>query len=177
MNPSLNQFKLSTFNAMSEKVAKAFTFRYAWQHAHRCIIPVAALFEPNWRSGKPVRTRFEAAGGEWLNVAGLWDQYVDDAGEQQLSYTMLTLDASAHALFKDYHRPVNDKRMVALLPASFIDAWLNAPPERARNYIASFPAEALLATAQPLPSKSTQATQAKPASAVDVDTSSQPELF
>lgn len=66
--------KLSTFNARSETAAKSFTFSNAWRKAQHCIIPAEAFFEPDWRSGEAVPTRFTAADGEPMGIAGLMGQ-------------------------------------------------------------------------------------------------------
>lgn len=63
--------KLSTFNARSETAAKSFTFSNAWRRAQHCIIPADAIFEPDWRSGAAVATRFIRADGAPLGIAGL----------------------------------------------------------------------------------------------------------
>ena len=44
-------------NARSETVAEKPSFRDAWAHGRRCIIPCESIFEPNWESGKAVRWR------------------------------------------------------------------------------------------------------------------------
>lgn len=80
--------KLSTFNARDDRVANAFTFRNAWHRVQHCIIPADAIFEPDWRSGKAVATRFTRADGMPLGVAGLWDRYRDAAGHWQESFTI-----------------------------------------------------------------------------------------
>ncbi|KAG1386915.1 hypothetical protein G6F59_016633 [Rhizopus arrhizus] len=58
-----NAGKLSTFNARSETAPKSFTFGNAWRRAQHCIIPADAIFEPDWRSGAAVATRFTRADG------------------------------------------------------------------------------------------------------------------
>ena len=63
--------KLSTFTARSETAAKSFTFGNAWRQAQHCIIPADAIFEPDWRSGAAVATRFTRADGAPLGIAGL----------------------------------------------------------------------------------------------------------
>ena len=63
--------KLSTFNARSETAAKSFTFGNAWRHGQHCIIPVEAVYEPDWRSGSAVATRFSHVDGVPLGIAGL----------------------------------------------------------------------------------------------------------
>lgn len=82
--------KLSTFNARSETAPKSFTFSNAWRRAQHCIIPADAIFEPDWRSGKAIATRFTRADGAPIGIAGLWDRFRDAAGQWQESYTMLT---------------------------------------------------------------------------------------
>lgn len=73
--------KRSTFNARSETAAKSFTFGNAWWRAQHCIIPADAIFEPAWRSGSAVATRFTRADGAPLGIAGLWDRWRDAAGQ------------------------------------------------------------------------------------------------
>jgi len=55
-----------TYNARTETVAAKPSFRDAWKHAQHCIIPVDAIFEPDWRSGKAIPTRLSCANGEPL---------------------------------------------------------------------------------------------------------------
>ena len=40
-----------TYNARSETVAKLASFRQAWAHGQRCIIPAEHIYEPNWETG------------------------------------------------------------------------------------------------------------------------------
>ena len=134
--------KLPTFNARAETADKLYSFTRAWHSGQRCIIPAAAIFEPDWRSGKSVPTRFTRADGEPLCIAGLWDRYRHPSGEWIESYTMLTINADHHPLFRNYHRPDKEKRMVAILPDDAFDDWLTAPPERTRDFLMPFPAEA-----------------------------------
>jgi len=141
--------KLSTFNARSETAHKSFTFSNSWRKGQRCIVPAEAVYEPDWRSGKAVATRFTRADGAPLGIAGLWDQYKDADGNWQLSYTMLTINADAHPLFKEFHRPNDEKRMVVILPDGAYDDWLTAPAADTRDFLQPYPADALVATPEP----------------------------
>lgn len=141
--------KLSTFNARSETAHKSYTFGNAWRNGQRCIVPAEAVYEPDWRSGKAVPTRFTRADGAPLGIAGLWDQYKDADGNWQLSYTMLTINADAHPLFKEFHRPNDEKRMVVILPDGAYDDWLTAPAADTRDFLQPYPADALVATPEP----------------------------
>jgi putative SOS response-associated peptidase YedK len=140
--------KLSTFNARSETADKSFTFGHAWRKGQRCIIPAEAFFEPDWRSGRAVPTRFSHVDGEVLGIAGLWDRWRSPDGETVLSFTMLTINADTHALMKDFHRPDKERRMVVVLPLAAYDDWLDAPVERIMDFMHPYPAERLVATAE-----------------------------
>jgi putative SOS response-associated peptidase YedK len=141
--------KLSTFNARSETAATSFTFGNAWRRGQRCIIPAEAVYEPDWRTGTHIPTRFTRADGAPLGVAGLWDRYRNAAGDLVESYTMLMIDATNHALFRDYHQVGKEKRMVVILPDGAYEDWLTAPVERTREFLLPYPAEALVATPVP----------------------------
>jgi putative SOS response-associated peptidase YedK len=144
-----DQLKLSTYNARSERMARAFSFGAAWRGAQRCIVPARAIYEPDWRSGKSVRTRFTASNGRLLNIAGLWSNWEDADGVWSGSYTMITLSAKDHELFKNYHRPEKEKRMVAFLHDHECEAWLDAPVEKAMEFIKGYPPDLLVATPAP----------------------------
>ncbi|CUI99962.1 SOS response-associated peptidase [Achromobacter aegrifaciens] len=138
--------KLSTFNARSETAGKSFTFGNAWRRAQHCIIPADAIFEPDWRSGAAVATRFTRADGAPLGIAGLWDRYRDAAGQWQESYTMLTINADQDPLFQNYHQAGKEKRMVVILPEGAYQDWLTAPVADTRDFLVPYPADRLVAT-------------------------------
>jgi putative SOS response-associated peptidase YedK len=136
--------KLSTFNARSETAAKSFTFGNAWRRGQRCIVPAEDVFEPDWRSGKAVPTRFRHVDGSPLGIAGLWDKWRSSAGEWVESFTMLTINADNDPLFKHYHRPGDEKRMVVILsPGAYAD-WLTGAGD-IRDFLNPYPAELLVA--------------------------------
>ncbi len=118
--------KLSAFNARSESAATSPTFGGAWAQGQRCIVPAEAVYEPDWRSGRHVPTRLQRADGLPMGLAGLWDSWVAPGGELVQSFTMLTINAAAHPLMMNLHKPQDEKRMVVILNESDYDAWLNA---------------------------------------------------
>ncbi|ANN71566.1 SOS response-associated peptidase [Bordetella bronchialis] len=136
--------KLSTFNARSETAGKSFTFGNAWRRGQRCLIPAENVFEPDWRSGRAVATRFTRADGAPLGIAGLWDKWRSPAGEWIESFTMLTINADQHPLFKDYHRPGDEKRMVVILPDGAYGDWLTGAGE-IQDFLLPYPADQLVA--------------------------------
>lgn len=151
--------KLSTFNARDDRVKSAFTFRGAWHRAQHCIIPADAIFEPDWRpvdqgvSGKSVATRFTRSDGVPMGIAGLWDRWHDAAGQLQESYTMLTINADDHPLFKHYHQSGKEKRMVVILPEGAYDDWLTASAEESWDFPVPYPADRLVATPESQPTE------------------------
>ena len=133
----------STFNARSETAATKPSFRDAWKKSQHCIIPAAAIFEPDWRSGKAVATRIERADGEPMGIAGLWSWWPAPTGEDVFSFTMLTINADDHAIMRNLHKADDEKRMVVILPESSYADWLIASADATMNFLKQFPADEL----------------------------------
>lgn len=136
-----------TYNARSETVASKPSFRDAWAQAQHCIIPADAIFEPDWRSGRPVPTRISRADGEPMGIAGLWSAWKSPKGEVVNSFTMLTIHAAQHPLMRLFHKPADEKRMVVILQANQYDDWLNSRAEHSKPFLRPYPAEDLVASA------------------------------
>jgi putative SOS response-associated peptidase YedK len=134
-----------TYNARSETAAQKPSFRNAWKRAQHCIIPAAAIYEPDWRSGKAIPTRIERADGEIMGIAGLWEWWRNPVGDVVHSYTMLTVNADEHVFMRNYHRPDDEKRMVVILPAGLYSDWLDAPPSASMEFLQQYPADRLIA--------------------------------
>ena len=132
-------------NARSETVSTSTPFREAWLKGQRCIVPMAAFFEDDWRSGKAVPTRIARVDGQPMGAAGLWARWTGPDGEELISYTVLTVNANSHALIHRYQPPGSEKRMPALLNEGAYGAWLSARPEKAREFMRQYPANWLLA--------------------------------
>ena len=137
-----------TFNARSETVASKPSFRDAWKYAQHCIVPLDAFFEPDWRSGKAIPTRISMADGEPMGIAGLWSSWKSPKGVIH-SFTMLTINAVGHDLMCQFHKPVDEKRMVVILPPDSYGHWLRAKPEQSMDFMRQYPADRLLAGAEP----------------------------
>jgi putative SOS response-associated peptidase YedK len=132
-------------NARSETVTTSNNFRDAWLAGQRCIVPMMAFMEDDWRSGKAVPTRIARVDGQPMGVAGLWESWTGADGDVIVSYTLLTVNANSHALMHRYQQPGNEKRMVAILNEGAFDAWLSARPEKAREFMRAYPANGLTA--------------------------------
>jgi putative SOS response-associated peptidase YedK len=135
-------------NARQETVTTTTAFRDAWFAGQRCIVPMQAFQEEDYRSGKAVHTRVARVDGRAMGAAGLWERWVGAGGEEIVSYCLLTVNANSHALIHRYQQPGAEKRMLAILNEGSFDAWLQAKPEKAKEFLRPYPAEKL--TANPI---------------------------
>jgi putative SOS response-associated peptidase YedK len=62
---------------------------------------------------------------------------------------MLTINTEHHPLMRQFHKPVDEKRMVVILPNNRYQDWLLARPEDSMGFIRPMAAEMLLAVAPP----------------------------
>ena len=134
-----------TYNARSETVAVKPSYREAWKKAQHCIVPADAFYEPDWRSGKAVATRISRADGQAMGIAGLWSWWKSPKGDVLHSFTMLTINAETHSLMRQFHKPMDEKRMVVILPEDRYDDWLSASPDNAAEFLNLYPTDALQA--------------------------------
>ena len=138
-------------NAQADGVSTSSNFREAWLAGQRCIVPMMAFQEDDWRSGKAQPTRIARVDGKPMGVAGLWERWAGAEGEVIVSYTLLTVNANNHALMHRYQQPGSDKSMPVILNEGAWDAWLSAPVEKAREFLRAYPAQQL--TANPVEKK------------------------
>lgn len=120
-------------NARSETVTTSNNFRDAWLAGQRCIVPMMAFMEDDWRSGKAQPTRIARVDGKPMGVAALWESWTGADGEVIVSYTLLTVNANSHALMSCYQQPCNEKCMLAILNEGAYDVWLSAHSEKVRE--------------------------------------------
>lgn len=145
-----------TYNARSETVAEKPSFRDAWRHGHRCIVPVESFFEPNWESGKAIRWRIHRKDGAPIGLAGLWGTWKTPDGRELRSFTMLTINADGHDVMQHFHKPTDEKRMVVILEEGDYDRWLDAPIDRMPDFLTRYPADGLTAEPAPRPVRAKQ---------------------
>jgi len=127
-----------------ETMSTATATRETWLKGQRCIIPMQAFLEEDWRSRKAVPTRIARVDGKPMGVAGLWERWTQ-GDEDIISYTLLTVNANSHALMNRYGQNGNEKRMPAILNEGAYGAWLSAPIDKAREFMRAYPAHLLLA--------------------------------
>jgi putative SOS response-associated peptidase YedK len=127
-----------------ETMSTATATRETWLKGQRCIIPMQAFLEDDWRSRKAVPTRIARVDGKPMGVAGLWERW-SQGDEDIISFTLLTVNANSHALMNRYGQNGNEKRMPAILNEGAYGAWLSAPLDKAREFMRAYPAHLLLA--------------------------------
>jgi putative SOS response-associated peptidase YedK len=141
----------STYNARTETVASKPSFRHAYRHRQFCVIPVAAIYEPNYETGKAVRWKIASTDGRPLGLAGIWEYRADGPeGAGLTSFSMLTMNADGHPLMQRFHKPDDEKRMVVVLEPEQYESWLHASLAQAPGFFVPYPASGLSATPAPL---------------------------
>jgi putative SOS response-associated peptidase YedK len=110
-------FKLTTFNARTETVATAPTFRDAYAK-RRCVVPATAWYEWTGAVGHKVKHRFTRADGAPVWFAGIWDRCsTPDAGDIS-SFAILTVPSSG------WLAGVHSRAPVVLEQADWVE-WLS----------------------------------------------------
>lgn len=121
-----------TYNARSETAAHKPSYRTAWRQRQYALVLVDNFYEPSYESGKAVRWKIELASREPFGIACLWDRWTNPAsGEHVVSFSMLTVNADAHPVMRQFHQPADEKRTPVILPPPLFDAWLSADTEQA----------------------------------------------
>ncbi len=138
-------------NAKSDLASTGTAFRDAWLNGQRCIVPMAAFYEDDFRPGKAVPTRIARVDGKPMGVAGLWARWQGADGQVIMSYCLLTVNANNHALLHRYQQPGSEKSMPAILNEGAYDAWLTARPEKAKEFMRQYAPQWL--TANPVETK------------------------
>jgi putative SOS response-associated peptidase YedK len=64
---------------------------------------------------------------------------------------MLTINAADHLLMCNFHKPGDQKRMVAVLNDDACEAWLMAPPGQSMAFMRQCPPEQLVAATDDVP--------------------------
>lgn len=138
-----------TYNARSETVATLPSYRDAWRRGQRCIVPAEAIFEPSYETGRAVRWRIGQAGAVPMGIAGIYSRWRSPDGQLLYSFAMLTVNADDHPLMRRFHKPQEEKRMVAVLDPVDYDAWLQCRPSDAPAFMQQWNGS-LIAEADPL---------------------------
>ena len=121
-----------TYNARSETAFEKPSFRNAWRQRQFGLVLVDNFYEPSYASGKAVRWQIALASGDPFCIACLWDRWTDPAsGELVVSFSMLTVNADAHPVMQQFHKPGDEKRTPVIIAPELHAAWLSAEVLRA----------------------------------------------
>ncbi len=158
----------STVNLRTETAATRIASKGAWAGRQWCIVPAQCFYIPFYGEGskRSERWRIRRTDQSPLSIAGLWDRWVGDDGEELLSFSILTLNCDLHPLLSRFHRSLNDKgepqekRTPVLLAEEDFDAWLDTTPGRAPIYFGTFGKDDL--EAEPAPASARRATMMMP---------------
>ncbi len=121
-----------TYNARSETAAEKPSYRTPWKLRQWGLVLVDNFYEPSYATGKAVRWKIELASGEPFGIACLWDRWAHPAtGEGVVSFSMLTVNADAHPVMRQFHKPGDEKRTPVIIAPELHAAWLSADPAKA----------------------------------------------
>ena len=128
----------STINARLESVETKPAFRNAWKH-RRALIPSSGYYEWMQLDAKTKQPYFiRLADSPVMTYAGLWEVRRDEAGNELLTYSIITRDADQTV------ETIHD-RMPLLLPPEVHREWLEATPEEAMRIALAVPPAPLVA--------------------------------
>jgi putative SOS response-associated peptidase YedK len=131
-----DDFGRKTYNARTETVAEKPSYKNAWTKRHYALALADAFYEPNYESGKAVRTRIQQSNGQPMAIASIWDTWTEpETGELIVSFSMLTINADSHPVMNRLHKPEDEKRTVVPLKPELFQDWLNATPETAKDLL------------------------------------------
>lgn len=136
-----------TFNARAETLAEKPSFRRAWSQSQRCIVPASRYFEWAMPAGSKQCHAIEAANGEPLLLAGLWERWHGDDSEIH-SCTIVTVPATAGM------SELHPRMPLILRTAANADEWLHADADTAAQQLeAAAPALRVSPVDSPEPTK------------------------
>ena len=126
--------KFATFNARVEGLDTTASFRGAWEHGRRCILPASGFYE--WQRRGPARQPFfiRLAHRETFGFAGLWERSNGPDGALE-SCTIITLPANR--LLSEIHN--GGLRMPAILREEDHERWLSGAQTEARETLQPYP--------------------------------------
>lgn len=140
----------------SETAAAKRPFREVWARAQHCVIPAECFFKQHLHIRKVQQTCVSMDNDQPMGIAGLWSASTSASGIVEYRYAMLSVNAEAHPLMRQFRLPAAvEKRTVLVLPKNCYGDWLNAQPEESMDFIENCPEATLIATPR-FPSRATQ---------------------
>jgi len=120
-------------NARAETLADKPAFRNAFRRRH-CLVPADAFYEWKAIGGRKQPYSIRMADKKLFGMAGLWEHWVNPAGEAVETCTIITVDANE--LVGELH-----DRMPLIIQPSDYEAWLDASNSKAQELLKPFPSD------------------------------------
>lgn len=117
------KIKFSTFNARIEDIATKPTFRSAWSHHQRCLIPADSFYEfqtvHSTTNSKPKKVSYQVklVGEEIVGLAGMYETWTN--GRQTIESCTIITCPSVEPL-----KTIHDRQPIILTKNQWED-WLN----------------------------------------------------
>ncbi len=130
-NKPISEKKFSTFNARSESVHEAASFRGAFRH-RRCLVPVSGFYE--WMRDGKSKTPFAIGlrNRRWFCFAGLWDSALIDGSELN-TFTILTTTPN------DVMAGIHTRMPVIIHPDNYM-RWIDGDYRKLDDLFEPYPA-------------------------------------
>lgn len=120
-------------NARAETVADKPSFRGAYRSRH-CLVPANAFYEWKTMGGRKQPYCIGLKDGALFGMAGLWERWKSDAGEQVETVVIIT--TGANELVSQLH-----ERMPVIIQPENYATWLDASNPGGVDLLKSFPSE------------------------------------
>jgi putative SOS response-associated peptidase YedK len=147
-----------TYNARSETAAEKPSYRAAWRNRQYGLVLVENFYEPSYVSGRAVRWKIGLASGDPFGIACLWDRWTDpSSGELVVSFSMLTVNADAHPVMKQFHKQGDEKRTPVIIAPELHSTWLASSTDHAADLMSWQHMPALVAEPAPIQRSSASA--------------------
>jgi putative SOS response-associated peptidase YedK len=134
-----------TVHCRTETMKSEPAFRESWWAGRRTVVAVARIAAWRYDAGRPELWDIQRADADPLLLAGLWNEWTGPGGEAVLSFSLLTLAATGHAVFGPLGAPDREPRMPVILPTAALLPWLAGSLKDAQRLLQRHPAEALQA--------------------------------
>lgn len=132
------KYAQNTYNARTETVEIRDSYKSPWKKRNFGLVLTERFYEPLYdESGKHSKqTAIYRPDDEPTAIAAIWESFIDqDTSEVIRSFSMLTVNATAHPLMNKFHKPDDEKRSVVVIENQDFASWLNATHDETNQFI------------------------------------------
>jgi len=130
--------KYSTANAKAETLATTKSYQYAWQQAHRCLVPATGFYEWQVIEGKKQKQPYniKLTRHAVFAMAGLWEASTNPETEQTIeSFTIIT--TQANTMMAKIHN-TKERMPVIISPEDYL-VWLSGNATEGADLLKPYP--------------------------------------